>query len=132
MEVTLRRKVVPARAFSREAVSQQCPLPLHDRHVQALSEDVAPVALGGGVVFWSGPLDENLIRHPSRIRLGDEAVDKKGRQAVNQAPSRHPSRIVFARPIIGASSNALKKAEDRAGSLIKLREFRPLDQNGSE
>jgi hypothetical protein len=51
---------------------------------------------------------------------------------MNQAPSRHPRRIVFARPLIGADGNALKQTEDRAGGLIKLRVFRPLDQNGSE
>jgi hypothetical protein len=36
------------------------------------------------------------------------------------------------RPVIGADGNALKQTEDRAGSLIKLRVFRPLEQNGSE
>src|SRR5271169_5060712 len=51
---------------------------------------------------------------------------------MNQAPSRHPRRIVFARPLIGADGNALKQTEDRAGSLIKLRVSRSLEQNGSE
>jgi hypothetical protein len=46
---------------------------------------------------------------------------------MNEAPSRHPRRIVFARLVIGADGNALKQTEDRAGSLVKLRVFRPLD-----
>jgi hypothetical protein len=45
---------------------------------------------------------------------------------------RDPRCVVFARPLIGADGNALKQTEDRAGSLIKLRVFRPLDQNRSE
>ena len=51
---------------------------------------------------------------------------------MNQAPSRHPRRIVFARLLIGADRNALKQSKDRAGGLIKLGVFRPLEQNGSE
>ena len=91
------------------------------------------VALGRRLVLRSRSLDENLVRQTSCARLGDEAVDEQGGQAMNQAPSRHPRRIVFARPaLIGADGDALKQTEDRAGSLIKLRVFRPLDQNGSE
>ena len=51
---------------------------------------------------------------------------------MNQAPSRHSRRIAFARLLIGADRNALKQTEDRTGGLIKLRVFRPLEQNGSE
>lgn len=61
----------------------------HDPHVHALNVDVVSVALAGGVVFWSGPLDENLVRHPSCVGLGEEAVDEQGGQPMNQAPSRH-------------------------------------------
>jgi hypothetical protein len=50
--------------------------PRHDRHFQALSEEGPSGALGVGVVFLSGPLDENLIRHSSCVRLRDEAVDE--------------------------------------------------------
>src|SRR5271167_3315650 len=50
----------------------------------------------------------------------------------NQAPSRHPRHIVFARPLIGADCNAPKQTEDRARGLVQLRVFRPLDQNGAE
>ena len=50
----------------------------------------------------------------------------------NQAPSRHPRDIVFARPLIGADCNAPKQTEDRARGLIQLRVSRSFDQNGSE
>ena len=45
---------------------------------------------------------------PLALRLGDEAVDEE-RQAMNQAPGRHPRRIAFARPLIGADRYALKR-----------------------
>src|SRR5271167_3369010 len=51
---------------------------------------------------------------------------------MNQAPGRHPRRIVLVRPLIGADGKALKQTKDRASGLIKLRVFRPLDQNRSE
>src|SRR5208282_150263 len=57
---------------------------------------------------------------------------RRRRTGHNQAPSRHPRHIVFARPLIVADRNALKQTEDRARDLIQLRVFRPLDQNGSE
>jgi len=38
---------------------------------------------------------------------------------MNQAPSRHPRRIVFARLFIGADCDALKQTEDRARGLIQ-------------
>jgi hypothetical protein len=50
--------------------------PRHDRHFQALSVEGPSAALGVGVVFLFGPLDEDLIRHPSCERLRDEAVDE--------------------------------------------------------
>ena len=50
----------------------------------------------------------------------------------NQAPSRHPRHVVFARPLIVADCYALKQTEDRARGLIQLRVFRPLDQNEAE
>jgi len=77
-------------------------------------------------------LGENLFRQTSCVRLGDEAVDEQGGQAMNQAPSRHPRRIVFAWLLIGADCNALKQIEDRARGLIQLGVFCPFDQNGSE
>ena len=51
---------------------------------------------------------------------------------MNQTPGRHPRRIVFARPLIGADCDALKQIENRARGRIQLRVFRPLDQNGPE
>ena len=53
-------------------------------------------------------------------------------EAMNQTPGRHPRRIVFARPLIGADCDAPKQTEDRARGRIQLRVFRPLDQNGPE
>ena len=71
-----RGKAISARMLRRDARlgGQPCSLPAPE--AQALSVDVTSVALRGGVVFRSGPLDENLIRHSSCVRLGDEAVDK--------------------------------------------------------
>ena len=71
-----------------------------------------------------GLLDENRVRHPSCVGLGDEAVDEQGGEAMNQAASRHSRRIVFARLLVGADRNALKQTEDRALGLIQLRVFR--------
>jgi hypothetical protein len=75
-----------------------------------------------------GRLDENLVRQTFLPTSGGRGR----RTGHNQAPSRHPRHIVFARPLIGADCNAPKQTEDRARGLVQLRVFRPLDQNGSE
>ena len=67
-----------------------------------------------------------LFTTPSCAHLGVEAAGH------NQARSRHPRHIVFARPLIVADCNALKQTEDRARGLVQLGVFRSLGQNGPE
>lgn len=76
--------------------------------------------------------DENLFRQILHVYLGNEAIEDQGGKAVNQAPSRHPGRMILAGPPIGADLDAPKQTEHRVRGLVQIRIFGPFDQNGAK